>query len=185
MITIFEQLLIKYCSPVLAGLKIGNLFTYNENKILVEEKVFKTNIILNKFDIYIKILKTTQHNSLIYVYRKDKLINYIYDDNIIQFLKKYDYNKFDLDSILNHLKNRIQKNNYFPHEIGLFLNYPIEDVKSFIENKGRNCKLCGYWKVYCDEENAIKCFKKYKKCTNVYNKHFMNGKKLEQLIVKI
>ena len=42
----------------------------------------------------------------------------------------------------------------FPHEIGVFLGYPLEDVKGFIENKGKNFLYSGYWKVYSDVERA-------------------------------
>ena len=38
----------------------------------------------------------------------------------------------------------------FPHEIGIFLGYPLADVAGFIRNKGRNCKCIGTWKVYGD-----------------------------------
>ena len=44
----------------------------------------------------------------------------------------------------------------FPHEVGLFLGYPPEDVEGFIENKACSCKLTGYRKVYSDEEKAKK-----------------------------
>lgn len=185
MIIIFEKLLIKYCSPVLAGLKTGNLFTYYENINVIKEKIKKNNDILNKFNIDIKILKSTETNSLIYVYRKNKLKNDVSNKEIIQFLSEYGYRQFDTDSLIKHLKLRIKNSSCFPHEIGIFLSYPLEDVKNFIVNKGSNCKLCGYWKVYCNEEDALKCFKKYQKCTQVYNKHFMNGKTLENLIVKV
>ena len=40
----------------------------------------------------------------------------------------------------------------FPHEIGLFLGYPPEDVQGFLEN--RLCKCVGCWKVYGDEQAA-------------------------------
>ena len=36
----------------------------------------------------------------------------------------------------------------FPHEIGLLLGYPPEDVSGFIENGGKNFLCSGYWKVY-------------------------------------
>ena len=71
----------------------------------------------------------------------------------------------------------------FPHEIGLFLGYPIDDVISFIENKGKNFKCCGCWKVYHDEDNAKKTFEKYKKCTNIYCKKYLQGSSLKRLTV--
>lgn len=46
-----------------------------------------------------------------------------------------------------------------PHEIGLFLGYPLDDVKSFIKNKGKNCICCRYWKVYHHPEQAQKTFR--------------------------
>ena len=47
----------------------------------------------------------------------------------------------------------------FPHEIGIFLGYPPEDVAAFIENCGRNCICCRYWKVYHNEPRARQTFR--------------------------
>lgn len=62
----------------------------------------------------------------------------------------------------------------FPHEIGIFLGYPLEDVKGFIENSGRHFKICGQWKVYSDTKRAEKLFAKYAECSDrfvlVYHK---------------
>ena len=69
-----------------------------------------------------------------------------------------------LEEKLDFLAKRIKGCNDFPHEIGIFLDYPIEDVKGFIENNGENFKLCGFWKVYDNEEKARKTFSNYKKC---------------------
>ena len=48
----------------------------------------------------------------------------------------------------------------FPHEVGLFLGYPPGDVEGFRLNHGRNFKLCGLWKVYCDMEQATARFQR-------------------------
>lgn len=52
----------------------------------------------------------------------------------------------------------------FPHEIGIFLGYPLEDVDGFITHQGENCKLCGCWKVYGNVEQARRTFANYEKC---------------------
>ena len=49
----------------------------------------------------------------------------------------------------------------FPHEMGVFLEYPIEDVRGFIENEGKNCLYSGYWKVYEDVEAKKETFEMY------------------------
>ena len=51
----------------------------------------------------------------------------------------------------------------FPHELGLFLGYPVEDVEGFIRHNGKNYLYSGYWKVYKDAETKIKLFKNYEK----------------------
>ena len=48
-----------------------------------------------------------------------------------------------------------------PHELGIFLGIPIEDVKDFMECTNKKCLLCGYWKVYNNYYTAEKTFKQY------------------------
>ena len=73
----------------------------------------------------------------------------------------------------------------FPHEVGLFLSYPPEDVKGFIDHRANNFKCTGPWKVYGDEEKARSLFAKYKKCTEIYCALWQSGSKLEQLAVAV
>lgn len=47
-----------------------------------------------------------------------------------------------LEQLLERLSGRISASEDFPHEIGLFLGYPVDDVTGFIQNKGRNYLLC-------------------------------------------
>ena len=74
---------------------------------------------------------------------------------------------------------------HFPHEVGLFLGYPLEDVIGFISNKGENYYQVGPWKVYSDQETAVKKFEKFKKCTMIYKRLFSEGKTLQQLAVSV
>ena len=73
----------------------------------------------------------------------------------------------------------------FPHEVGLFLSYPPEDVKGFIDHRANNFKCTGPWKVYGDEGKARSLFAKYKKCTEIYCALWQSGSKLEQLAVAV
>ena len=49
----------------------------------------------------------------------------------------------------------------FPHEMGILLGYPIEDVLGFMEQKGKNYLYSGYWKVYRDVSAKKKIFAQY------------------------
>ena len=56
------------------------------------------------------------------------------------------------------LIERLRAYDEFPHEIGLFLSYPPEDVKGFIEHHAADFKYAGLWKVYGDEQRARDLF---------------------------
>lgn len=38
----------------------------------------------------------------------------------------------------------------FPHEVGLMLGYPVEDVRGFMADGGRGAKVVGCWRCYGD-----------------------------------
>lgn len=84
---------------------------------------------------------------------------------------------------LRRLQERLAVQDDFPHEIGVFLGYPVEDVVGFIENAGQNCKCCGCWKVYCDECTAMRTFAKFRKCRDVYKRLWQEGRSILQLTV--
>ena len=84
---------------------------------------------------------------------------------------------------LERLRSRLAQREDFPHEIGLFLGYPLGDVIGFIENAGKNSKCAGCWKVYCNECETMKLFEKFKKCTRIYTKLWRQGTSVEKLTV--
>ena len=80
---------------------------------------------------------------------------------------------------------RLRRQEEFPHEVGLFLSYPPEDVAGFIANNARRCKCAGLWKVYGDEKKARRMFHAYKTCTADYCRHLRSGRPLEELVVAV
>jgi hypothetical protein len=55
----------------------------------------------------------------------------------------------------------MDKENDFPHEMGLLLGYPTEDVEGFITHRGDACLFVGYWKVYAYKERKRKLFERF------------------------
>ncbi|MFQ8902356.1 MAG: DUF3793 family protein [Lachnospira eligens] len=98
-------------------------------------------------------------------------------------MKTFGYTDYKVGASIKHLKQRVGENTCFPHEIGLFLSYPVEDVIQFIRQKGCNYKCCGVWKVYCDEAFCQKMFARYRKCTEVYLRVFDRGRSISALTV--
>ena len=81
------------------------------------------------------------------------------------------------------LRARMRKEAEFPHEVGVFLGYPLADVVGFVRNGGRNCLLCGQWKVYARAQEAAMTFERLRKCKQVYERLFRQGYPLTRLTV--
>ena len=71
----------------------------------------------------------------------------------------------------------------FPHEIGVFLDYPLEDVIGFIRNRGSGFCCLGCWKAYSNAEAAEKTFALYRKCREVYLNCYGKGFDVARLTV--
>jgi len=78
----------------------------------------------------------------------------------------------DVGNMLTQLSRKLCCSAEFPHEIGVFLGYPLGDVVGFIENRGKNFTCCGCWKSYGDPDAAQKHFDQLSKCTAVYLRLF-------------
>jgi hypothetical protein len=179
-----ERILIEQCAPTLAGLKTGNVFNYQiRSKENVNTCIAYWNDKLARRGICMAVLRQCGYKALIYVYRKRKLAADLRDPKTAGFLKNLGYDPNSADMCVRYLKERIDDSPGFPHEIGLFLGYPLHDVIGFIENSGKNFHCCGCWKVYCDQYTAKKRFDMYKKCRSVYLNMFQKGKSIMQLTV--
>lgn len=178
-----EKYLVEHCAPTLASLKTASLFTFDYSCDAELEK--SLNILNDCFEskgLTLLALKKENGKALIYVYRKNRLSKELKNPEVERFLKNCGYNKTDISSALNTLKLRLRHSD-FPHEIGIFLGYPLGDVIGFIKNAGRECKCTGCWKVYCNECEAIKTFEQYKKCKDIYMRLFRQGRSVWQLTV--
>ena len=179
-----EQCVVEHCSPTLAGIKPAGLFScglHSEADML--KQVRELNMKLNEKDIVVSVMTKKNGRALIYVYRKSRLKQELEKKETADFLKKYGYEGLPAEKAVARLKGRLAESDDFPHEIGVFLGYPLGDVIGFIDNKGRNCKCVGCWKVYCDECEAVRTFERFKKCTAIYKRLYEMGRTVLQLTV--
>lgn len=183
-IDMLEKYLIEHCSPTLASLKTASLFTYcYHSEEELKHDIRRWNVILQKKGIELIVLKKQDGKALVYVCRLSYLLRDLHRPGVDIFLQKYGYDKIELSCSIARLKKRLLCCETFPHEIGIFLGYPLGDVIGFIENAGMNSKCSGCWKVYCNECEAVKTFAKYKKCREVYLRLWRQGRSVWQLTV--
>lgn len=179
-----EQKLIEYAAPTLAGIKSANLMNYSfRSEALTQQELREVNQKLNLRGVFVEALLWREASALIYVYRKSHLQKELLKEGVYELLFPYGYKTIEIEDCLLHLKERLWQYDCFPHEIGVFLGYPLEDVTGFIKNGGRNCKCCGLWKVYCNEWEKKQQFEKLKKCSAIYLRAFEAGRSITQMTI--
>ena len=180
-----EGTFLTHCAPTMAGIKTGSLFTatYGSEEELHSDLVM-LNAVFSGKGLVVTCLRYSNGTALIYVYRPLRLIRDLGRKESKEILDRYGYDSSDYRACLELLSRRIFENAGFPHEIGLFLGYPPEDVRGFIDNGARGSKATGMWKVYGDVREAEILFRKYRKCTDVYLNCWQRGTPLSRLAVK-
>lgn len=120
---------------------------------------------------------------LTYVYNRRQLGEILFDEANKNFLESEGYFYDSAEQALEILKSRMDGEE-FPHEIGIFLNYPLDDVRGFIAHPNDGVKLVGYWKVYGDEERKKRIFDTYAKCTSKIKEKLLRGVPLQSIFCK-
>lgn len=189
-----EELLIRHCSPTLAGLKAANMFSCKyDNEEELRDYLRSVNNNLSCKGIRAIPLKTGENRAIVYLFRPNALKRILLSGDAMSLLKERGYVRecdgcgkcgVGMGEYLCRLADRIKSEKDFPHEIGIFLDYPPEEVRAFIERDPTQCKCTGAWKVFCDEEKSKKAFAMFDKCRDVYTKRYSEGYSLEKLTVK-
>lgn len=180
-IKMLESEIIAHCAPTLAGIKTANMFSYNAKKPQdLNREIREINQKLNHKGVFVEILRTSDKRALIYVYRRKNLEADLKREGAENLLRTCGYEcseAVNCENCIRHLQSRFTGYDCFPHEVGLFLGYPLDDVKGFIEQKGKNYKCCGIWKVYGDPQQTQDIFRKLKKCSEIYRRLFEDGRR--------
>lgn len=179
-----ERVLLTHCAPTLAGLKCANLVRLTGPRAELEAAAQAWKATLAPRGVHVRTARWDGDSALLYLYREGHLRREWEKPGAADFLRRHEYDPgAAVQENVELLLRRIARRPCFPHEIGLFLGYPLEDVQGFIENCGKNYRLCGCWKVYGDPQAALRCFARYEKCARVYLQCYQNGHSLSRLTV--
>lgn len=148
----FKSRFVLQCAPLLKGVK-------RANALLIEsEQIGELPGLLDGTAISYRILGKEEGKCLVLFYRSHELEMYLNEPGILEFLIDFGYESGGLEHMLDGLSRKIQaymaQRGTFPHELGVFLDYPLADVKGFIKSQGKAAALSGYWKVYDNPQKA-------------------------------
>lgn len=147
-----------HLAPVLAGIKPGSILNMTgDNK----EKWHKygREIVL-KLHLKWTVLRQGQEGDIIFLYQLGLIRGLLENSSIKSYLEQIGYQVLSVNQVIRALKGRYDKV-HCPHEVGIFLGIPLEDVRVFIEKPQTPCLLKGYWKVYSNLEDAKTLFEAY------------------------
>lgn len=179
-----HERIVRHCAPTLAGFKCGSMFRVNSDPHGILEQVSGLEYKLSHRGLRIDFLVVDDEGCLLYVYRPKLLEARLRDREVRDFLAGYGYAANGCTSTLAELFDRFTHCPLMPPEVGIFLDYPIEDVRGYIENEGRCSRCIGCWKVYGDVEAAERRFQSYKRCRDVYSRRLAQGISLVRLTVR-
>lgn len=165
--------LIEILGPVILGSKpaeILNLSSKDNNKEtkLNDIKLFFSNCTRLSYEI----INIQDGGVRIVFINKESLSKALSNKKCLNFLKFVGYpSNYDLEEYISVLIDKLHTND-FPHEIGIFLGYPLKDVVGFMGyGKYKFCKT-RYWRVYGDETIS----------DNVYNQFISDRTKMKNLL---
>ena len=153
-----ETRLALQCAPVITGIKISNLLSVSC------EDAGQVKDILKGTGIQCYCLYRQEKKYIYFLFRTKEFEAYLQEPDVRQVLLRLGYKDFTVTKVIRAFQRRYEayiQYCKFPHEIGLLLGYPIEDVKGFMINKGKNYLYAGYWKVYENVEEKKLLFDAY------------------------
>ncbi len=181
-----EEQVVLHCAPTLKGIKPGNLFSapiQSEAEMNLQVRIL--NRLLGPKGVRVVPMQHSANRALIYVYRPSQLEKYFHSEDVAKLLKRFGYSSESTGNCVAQLRRRMKTpfhgRDSFPHEVGLFLGYPAEDVNGFIEHRAKGFKMVGTWKVYGDSDAAERRFRAFKQCTNYCVSRYEQGVPIDQI----
>lgn len=167
--------LVEILGPVILGSKpseILNISLSDNNKEykINEIKLFFKNCSRLSYEIIYK-----ENGEIKVLFMNKNVLSKIFDDKkCVNFLKFIGYpSNYDLNNYINFLIERLKDNN-FPHEIGVFLGYPLKDVVGFMGYGNYELQKTKYWRVYGNTEIS----------DEIYNRFLEDRKKMRNMLEK-
>ncbi len=168
------------CAPVLVKAKVSNLLILRGNELPPAAAL------LRRLGVCFYVLRQRNDMAALLVYSGRGLVEYLQRAEVEHLLGRCGYASIRLGTALPRLALRykacLEKREGFPHEIGLFLGYPVDDVEGFIKNGGRNYLYAGYWKVYSHVEEKKILFSRYNAVIYWFLTVLARGGNLEECI---
>lgn len=159
--------------PVILGSKPSEILNISINDELRNSKLQEIeNFFSDCIKISYKVINTCDGGTRILFVNKNSLANVLSNKKCVNFLKFIGYPaNANVNDYLDILINKLHSKD-FPHEIGIFLGYPLKDVVGFMGYGNYKFYKTKNWRIYGDPSISEK----------VYNNFIEDRKKMKNLL---
>lgn len=187
----FEEQVVHQCAPTLAGIKPSSLFSFRRKEQFPSRACIRSVVDrLAARGVRLRVLTSRATGMLVFVYRPDAIGQVLAHEPSRAYLASCGYDVSSPEAAVGSMALRMRRHHRtscacctFPHEVGLLLGYPFDDVMAFLQEDCRRQSLCtGYWRVYSHEKEALECFRCYEECARRLDSMHANGTPVELLV---
>jgi hypothetical protein len=120
--------------------------------------------LLSGSGLQVRELADRKNSVLLLFYRPEVLTELMSRKSVAGILGRSGYSDLgNLDGVLGELAKRVSGNG-FPHEIGVFLGYPIKDVVGFMGWTQLSFSCQGPWKIFGDPSESLRLAETHRQC---------------------
>ena len=194
----FSETLVRMAGGVIAGAKPAAIFNLpmrvytagrwrKLSRHVLDEALRTYAGALPGYGMSMTVLHRTDKRVYLLVWRPDLLGRTLADVEGLAILRACGYVGATVDQLVHELRHRLVAyylslgagETSFPHEIGVFLGYPPEDVRGFVEGRVATCR--GAWLAFGDEQAARRRFSALEAHERRCRTRFASGEPLRAL----
>jgi hypothetical protein len=159
-------------AEVLAGMKPANLIRINNRRKPCGRNLYHLwhafgASLLRNSALKVLTLQNTKDAELLLFYAPNLLKRQLRKQGVPNFLKTQGYPcSTNLQKTLQELQRRFLLNADLPHEIGIFLGYPLKDVAGFINRENQPSTGGKLWRFYGDPAPSLALCNRFAACRN-------------------
>lgn len=131
--------------------------------------------LLEESGLKVRVLDDRGSSVLLLLYSQEALGALLAQKSVRIILGKAGYgNVFDFDAVLDELETRVTGEG-FPHEIGVFLGYPLKDVIGFMGWAPLAFTVQGPWKIFGKPEQSLLLAECHRECRSRMSERLASG----------
>lgn len=154
--------LVEILGPVLLGSKSAEILSFPKYDKEVPSKIEKIEKCIGQCrKIVYKIFKYKNSSIKILFYNPRVLDKNLREYRNMKFLKSLGYpEQYSLERYLEHIIDKIEYG-VIPHEIGVFLGYPLKDIIGFMGHPSLRLTKINGWRIYGNPRLSDRKFKEF------------------------